>query len=161
MLSVAVLVLTAAGIVWRARNKRWGRDAQLALNAQARLSLILPVFLVLFAAVTVILGVGSLEAGFAYGWGYFPLALDALLIVTAGEPRSEQDIMAKTERTDGTSERKRISIPKVDTSVLDWWERQHDAGMSIRVFIRREIERSGYADVVHGRVEERLRDSEA
>ncbi|MCJ1715230.1 hypothetical protein [Curtobacterium sp. VKM Ac-2922] len=69
VLSVAVLVLTAAGIVWRARNKRWVRDAQLALNAQPRLSLILPVFLVLFAAVTVILGVGSLESRFAYGWG--------------------------------------------------------------------------------------------
>ncbi|MFS2028559.1 MULTISPECIES: hypothetical protein [unclassified Curtobacterium] len=80
-LSAAVLVLTAAGIVWRARNKRWVRDAQLGLNAQPRLSLILPVFLVLFAVVTVILGIGSLEAGFGYGWGYFPLALDALLIV--------------------------------------------------------------------------------
>ncbi|WIE58134.1 hypothetical protein DEI96_000550 [Curtobacterium sp. MCLR17_031] len=79
--SVAVLVLTAAGIVWRARNKRWFHDAQLAFNAQPRLSLILPVFLVLGAGVTVILGVGSLEAEFALGWGYFVLALDALLIV--------------------------------------------------------------------------------
>lgn len=69
----------------RARDKRWVRDAQLALNAQPRLSLslslILSVSLVLFAAVTVILGVGSLVAGFAYRWGYFPLALGALLIV--------------------------------------------------------------------------------
>jgi hypothetical protein len=40
-------------------------------------------------------------------------------------------MMAKTEEMDGTSERKRISIPKVDTSVLQWWERQHDAGVSI------------------------------
>lgn len=52
-------------------------------------------------------------------------------------------MMAKMEAADGTCERKRISIPKVDTSVLDWWERQHDAGMSIRLLIRREIERSG------------------
>lgn len=80
-MSVAVLVLTAAGIVWRARNRQWVHDAQLALNAQPRLSLILPVFLVLGAAVTVFIGVGSLEAGFAPGWGYFALALDALLIV--------------------------------------------------------------------------------
>lgn len=65
----------------RARDKRWVPDAQLAFNAQPRLSLILSVSLVLFAAVTVSLGVGSLEAGFAYGWGYFPLALGALLIV--------------------------------------------------------------------------------
>lgn len=81
VMSVAVLVLTAAGIVWRARNKQWVHDAQLALNAQPRLSLILPVFLVLCAAAIVVLGVGSLEAGFAYAWGSFPLALDALLIV--------------------------------------------------------------------------------
>ncbi|WP_439693860.1 hypothetical protein ACRQ4B_06425 [Curtobacterium sp. SP.BCo] len=81
VMSVAILALIAAGIVWRARNKRWVRDAQLARNAQPRLSLILPVSLVLFAAVTVILGVGSLEAGSAYGWGYFPLALGALLII--------------------------------------------------------------------------------
>lgn len=80
-MSVAVLALVAAGIVWRARNKRWVRDAQLALNAQPRLSLIPPVALVLFAAVTVFLGVGSLEVGFASGWGYFPLGLGALLIV--------------------------------------------------------------------------------
>lgn len=75
-------------------------------------------------------------------------------------PGSEQDMMAKMEAADGTSERKRISIPKVDTSVLDWWERQHDAGMSIRLLIRREIERSGYTDIVHGRVEQRLRNDE-
>ncbi|MBT2504253.1 hypothetical protein [Curtobacterium sp. ISL-83] len=81
VMSVALLVLTAAGIVWRARNKRWVHNAQLALNAQPRLSLILPVFLVLGAAVTVFLGVGSLEAGFTPGFGFFALALDALLIV--------------------------------------------------------------------------------
>ncbi|PZE69300.1 hypothetical protein DEJ27_08430 [Curtobacterium sp. MCPF17_018] len=69
-------------------------------------------------------------------------------------------MMAKMEAADGTSERKRISIPKVDTSVLDWWERQHDAGMSIRLLIRREIERSGYTDIVHGRVEQRLRNDQ-
>jgi hypothetical protein len=50
-------------------------------HARPRLSLIMPVFLVLGAALIVVLGVGSLEAGDAFGWGYFPLALDALLIV--------------------------------------------------------------------------------
>lgn len=80
-MSVAVLMLTAAGVVWRARNKRWVHDAQLVLNAQPRLSLILPVLEVLFAAVTVVLGIGFLEAGFANGWGFFPLALAALLLV--------------------------------------------------------------------------------
>lgn len=81
-MSVAVLVLTAVGIVWRARNKRWVHDVQLALNAQPRLSLILPVLAVLFAAAAVVLGVGFLEAGFAYGWGFFVLAIAALLIVS-------------------------------------------------------------------------------
>lgn len=79
--SVTVLVFTAGAIVWRARNERWVREAQLALNAQRRSSVIMPVFLVLCAAVTVVLGVVSLEDGFAPGWGYFPLALTALLIV--------------------------------------------------------------------------------
>lgn len=69
-------------------------------------------------------------------------------------------MMPKMEAADGTSERKRISIPRVDTSVLDWWEQQHDVGMSIRVLIRREVERSGYTDIVHGRVEQRLRSDE-
>lgn len=69
-------------------------------------------------------------------------------------------MLAKMEAADGTSERKRISLPIVDTSVLDWWERQHDAGMSIRVRIRREIERPGYTDIGHGRVEQRLRNDD-
>lgn len=82
VMSVVVLLLTAAGIVWRARNKQWVHDAQLALNAQPRSSLILPVLVVLFAAVAVVFGVGFLEAGFAYGWGFFPLAIAALLNVS-------------------------------------------------------------------------------
>jgi hypothetical protein len=83
VMSVIVLVLTAVRIVWRARNEQWVRDAQLALNAQPRLSLIPPLLEVLFAAVAIVLGVGFLEAGFAFadGWSFFPLALAALLIV--------------------------------------------------------------------------------
>lgn len=46
------------------------------------------------------------------------------------------------------SERKRISVPRADESVLDWWELQHDPGLSIRTLIRAEIERSGYVDAV-------------
>ena len=48
-----------------------------------------------------------------------------------------------------TSERKRISIPKADESVLEWWTTQHDPGLSIRLLIRNEIERSGYSDVAY------------
>lgn len=44
------------------------------------------------------------------------------------------------------SERKRVSIPKADESVLAWWEAQKDPGLSIRLLIRNEIERSGYSD---------------
>lgn len=79
--SLAVLVLTAAGVVWRARNERWIGDAQLALNARPFLALIPAAFLTLVAAVLVILGVASLEAGFSAGWGFFPLALEAAIIV--------------------------------------------------------------------------------
>lgn len=46
-----------------------------------------------------------------------------------------------------TSERKRLSIPKVDQSSLEWWAAQHDVGLSVRMLIRAEIERNGYADV--------------
>lgn len=76
-----MLVLTAAGVVWRTRNERWIRDAQLALNARLLLALIPAAFLTLIAAVLVILGVASLEAGFSAGWGFFPLALEAAIIV--------------------------------------------------------------------------------
>lgn len=52
-----------------------------------------------------------------------------------------------TNSPEETSERKRISIPKADESVLKWWESQHDVGLSVRMLIRNEIERSGYVDV--------------
>jgi hypothetical protein len=51
-----------------------------------------------------------------------------------------------------TSDRKRISIPKADVSVLEWWENQHDPGASVRMLIRSEIERNGYVDTAYGRV---------
>lgn len=80
--SLAVLVLTALGIAWRIRDDRWVRDAQLALNARPRLSLISVVFLMLSAAALVIIGVASLGASFTPGWGFVPLALEALLIAS-------------------------------------------------------------------------------
>lgn len=81
LVSVALLVITTAGIVWRGRNQRWVRDAQLAVNAQPRLTLVSASFVVLGAAALVIWGVGSLTSGFVPGWGFFPLALQALLLV--------------------------------------------------------------------------------
>ena len=45
------------------------------------------------------------------------------------------------------SERKRISIPKADDSVLAWWATQNDPSLSVRLLIRNEIERSGYTDM--------------
>ena len=65
----------------RGRDERWVREVQLTLNAQPRLSGILPVFLALGAIALVLVGVGSLAAGFGAGWGFFLLALDALLLV--------------------------------------------------------------------------------
>jgi len=46
-----------------------------------------------------------------------------------------------------SSVRKRLSIPKVDASVLQWWDAQHDPALSVRLLVRAEIERNGYADV--------------
>lgn len=54
--------------------------------------------------------------------------------------------MTKTT-TEENSERKRISIPKVDDSVLAWWATQNDPSLSVRLLIRSEIERSGYTDI--------------
>lgn len=45
-----------------------------------------------------------------------------------------------------TSERKRLSIPQADESVLTWWNLQNDVGLSVRMLIRNEIERNGYVD---------------
>ncbi|ROR76087.1 hypothetical protein SAMN06295974_3765 [Plantibacter flavus] len=56
--------------------------------------------------------------------------------------------------TEENSERKRISIPKADASVLDWWSSQTDPGLSIRLLIRSEIERNGYGDVAYRPVEQ-------
>ena len=54
--------------------------------------------------------------------------------------------IATRTSADETSERKRISIPKADESVLAWWDEQKDSGLSVRLLIRNEIERSGYTD---------------
>lgn len=56
--------------------------------------------------------------------------------------------MASKSAAEETSERKRVSIPKADESVLQWWNLQHDPALSIRTLIRAEIERAGYVDAV-------------
>lgn len=56
--------------------------------------------------------------------------------------------MAKSTVED-SSERKRISIPKADESVLAWWDEQKDPALSVRLLIRSEIERSGYTDTAY------------
>lgn len=50
---------------------------------------------------------------------------------------------------DENSERKRISIPKADESVLAWWDSQKDPGLSVRLLVRNEIERNGYTDTAY------------
>jgi hypothetical protein len=55
--------------------------------------------------------------------------------------------MAIEQASEQTSERKRVSFPRADQSALGWWEAQHDPGLSVRMLIRAEIERSGYVDV--------------
>jgi hypothetical protein len=59
-----------------------------------------------------------------------------------------------TEKTsEQISERKRISIPKADESALEWWDAQSNPGESIRLLIRAEIQRTGYADYAYQRID--------
>jgi len=58
-----------------------------------------------------------------------------------------ESAVATKSPAEETSDRKRISIPKADKSVLEWWEAQKDPGLSVRLLIRTEIERSGNLDV--------------
>lgn len=51
-----------------------------------------------------------------------------------------------------TSLRRRVNLPKVDTSVSEWWAMQYDPSLSVRLLIRGDIERNGYRDVAHGPV---------
>lgn len=65
--------------------------------------------------------------------------------------------MATRSAAEEISERKRVSIPKADESVLEWWNEQRDPGLSIRMLIRAEIERSGYIDFVYRPVSQQAR----
>lgn len=71
------------------------------------------------------------------------VAVPDIVVETIGGP------MAAEQATEQASERKRVSIPRADESVLSWWDAQHDAGLSVRMLIRAEIERSGYVDVAY------------
>ncbi len=53
---------------------------------------------------------------------------------------------ASTQPNKG-SDRKRVSLPRADQSVLAWWDAQDDPSLSVRLLIRNEIERNGYIDV--------------
>jgi len=55
--------------------------------------------------------------------------------------------MATRRPAEETAERKRVSIPKADVSVLEWWGAQDDVAQSIRILIRAEIEKNGITDV--------------
>jgi len=64
---------------------------------------------------------------------------------------SEERVSAVATKSpaEESSERKRISIPKADKSVLAWWASQRDPGLSVRLLVRDEIERSGNSDVAY------------
>ena len=70
---------------------------------------------------------------------------------------SEESVSAVATKSpaEDTSDRKRISIPKADVSSLEWWKAQKDPGLSVRLLIRNEIERSGYIDVAFRPVTQR------
>lgn len=54
-------------------------------------------------------------------------------------------------------ERKRISVPAIDETVHEWWDRQHNPSESVRQLIRTEIARNGIADVAYGPVTQQPR----
>lgn len=58
-------------------------------------------------------------------------------------------------------ERKRVSIPANDESVLKWWTEQHDPSLSIRLLIRAELARSGYVDYASRPIGDVLREIDA
>jgi len=60
-------------------------------------------------------------------------------------------------RSDDNSERKRITIPQADESAHNWWALQKDPGLSMRLLIRSEIERTGYVDIAFKPVEQLTR----
>lgn len=57
--------------------------------------------------------------------------------------------MTDSPQTNTASERKRLSIPRADESVLEWWDAQTDPALSVRLLIRGEIERNGYTDTAY------------
>lgn len=63
--------------------------------------------------------------------------------------------LASTHRRRRTSERPpedhrfTLKVPRVDTSVVEWWESQHDPSASVRALIRDEIMRHGFTDTVN------------
>ncbi|MET4706041.1 hypothetical protein [Frigoribacterium sp. UYMn621] len=78
---VAIFVLTAVVLFKRSRNGDWVDDVRLSLNAQPRLNFVLAAVMVLCAIGVLVLGIGFLQAGYRYGWAFFPLAGSQLLIV--------------------------------------------------------------------------------
>jgi uncharacterized membrane protein YhaH (DUF805 family) len=81
---VASLLLTLAMLARRLRNREGVTEHWLALIAQPRLAIAVGVFQVLQAGASVLLGVGFVESGLTYGWGFFALAAAPLadLVVT-------------------------------------------------------------------------------
>ncbi|WP_181273586.1 hypothetical protein [Brevibacterium oceani] len=48
----------------------------------------------------------------------------------------------------------RWTLPAADTSVAEWLDSQHSVSESLRLLIREEIQRSGYADMAYKPVEQ-------
>lgn len=42
-----------------------------------------------------------------------------------------------------------LKVPRVDTSVSQWWDAQHDPSASVRALVREEIMRHGFTDTVN------------
>lgn len=76
-----MLLATVTVIPLRFRNQIARRDLQLSMNMSPRSNVVSGIALSLGALVAVFFGVGFLEAGYSYAWGWFPLAAAALFMV--------------------------------------------------------------------------------
>jgi hypothetical protein len=79
---VAIFALTVVVVVIRSRNTVWANDLRLQLNAQPRLITVLAAVIILTAMGAIIFGIGLLQVGYTWGWGFLPLAGSQLLVVS-------------------------------------------------------------------------------
>lgn len=79
--ALVIFIATVIVLPLRARNPEFRRATWLHMNAQPRLNIILESVRVLIAVGLALLGIAFLGAGYAFGWGFFPLAASSAFVV--------------------------------------------------------------------------------